>query len=105
VSEVPLYVLIGRARSCRRVLRDLALSHSGRLIRERQRALRGARPHTVGYVGRCDEEQGEMECPRDLALPDSGRPIISIPNVDGFTLQGYVTHKIQPPTPRATIGP
>ena len=30
---------------------------------ERLRALRAARSHTVGYIGGCDEEQGELECP------------------------------------------
>ena len=29
----------------------------------RLRALRATRPHTVGYLERCDQEQGEIECP------------------------------------------
>ena len=28
----------------------------------RLRALRATRPHTVGYIGGCDQEQGEIEC-------------------------------------------
>jgi hypothetical protein len=30
---------------------------------KRLRALRGTHPHTVGYVGGCDAEQEEIECP------------------------------------------
>ena len=26
-------------------------------------ALRAARPHTVGYTGGCNQEEGEIECP------------------------------------------
>ena len=29
----------------------------------RLRALRGTRPNTVGYIGVCDQEQGEIESP------------------------------------------
>ena len=29
----------------------------------RLQALRPARPHTVGYIGVCDQEQGVIECP------------------------------------------
>ena len=34
--------------------------------REREEAplaLRAARPHTVVYIGGCDQEEGEIECP------------------------------------------
>ena len=27
------------------------------------RALRATRPHTVGYIGGCDHDAGEIECP------------------------------------------
>ena len=38
----------------------------------RLRALRGTRPHTVGYVRGRDQEQGEIECPcRRSARPPS----------------------------------
>ena len=30
---------------------------------DRLRALRATRPHTVGYIGGCDEEKGEIESP------------------------------------------
>ena len=45
---------------------------SGVRVRERDnrsRALRATRPHTVGYIGGCDQEEGEIECPgRAMAL-------------------------------------
>ena len=33
----------------------------GRERDKRSRALRATRPHTVGYIGACDQEQGEIE--------------------------------------------
>jgi len=33
------------------------------VLAEELRALRATRPHTVGYIGVCDQAQGEIECP------------------------------------------
>ena len=36
-------------------------------------ALRAARPHTVGYVGGCDQEEGVIECPFQERVPVDAR--------------------------------
>jgi len=41
-----------------------------RYIDNRLRALRPPRPHTLGYVGGCDEEQGVIKCLAGLAADD-----------------------------------
>ena len=48
------------------------------LERERERehaplALRATRPHTVGYIGGCDQEEGVIECPSRFISPSSLR--------------------------------
>ena len=45
------------------------------------RALRATRPHTVSYIGGCDQEQGVMECPRcvrDCARRGRGEPATTL---------------------------
>ena len=49
----------------------------------RLRALRATRPHTVGYIGGCDQEQGGIECPAHRSR--------------GRNLQGNLAYKKPPP--------
>ena len=55
-------------------------------IRERQLVLGAIRPHTVGYIGGCDQEQGEIECPCRERL----RTLVSL-NLRTMDLLGPVT--------------
>ena len=60
----------------------------------RLRALRGARPHTVGYIRGCDQEQGGVISPSGDGRGDrvgSRGPFRS------RLLQGYLAHKKQHP--------